>query len=106
MWDQTNRALRSTVTQARVLPIPLLLGLLQGCSAVSFGLGLIPDAPECATSALDNGSTAYGTAMNEHTTRQQMLNSVVAGHAQAELYKNKELRHKRITAHCYFGKFH
>jgi len=84
----------------------LLLALLAGCAAVPFGIGLIPGAPAYVSSVIGNGQTAYETAMDERTTRQQMLDAVVAGHAQAELYKNKELRNNQITTHCYFGKLY
>ncbi|MDD3313757.1 BON domain-containing protein [Pseudodesulfovibrio sp.] len=84
----------------------LLLALLAGCAAVPFGIGLIPGAPAYVSSVIGNGQTAYDTAMDERTTRQQMLDAVVAGHAQAELYKDKKLRNNQITAHCYFGKLY
>jgi len=77
---------------------------LPGCAAVPFGLGLIPGAPSYVSSLIGNGQTVYETAVDERTTRQQMLDAIIAGHAQAELYKNKEIRPNQITTHCYFGK--
>ena len=89
-----------------IVLILLPLSLLGGCAAVPFGIGLIPGAPAYVSSVLGNGQTAYETAVDERSTRQQMLDAVVAGHAQAELYKDKTIRANQITAHCYFGKLY
>ena len=35
-----------------------------------------------------------------------MLDAIIEGHAQAELYKNKEIRPSQITAYSYFGKLY
>jgi len=86
--------------------ILLLFSLLTGCAAVPFGIGLIPGAPAYVSSVIGNGHTAYETAVDERTTQQQMLDAIIAGHAQAELYKNKEIRANQITAYCYFGKLY
>jgi hyperosmotically inducible protein len=86
--------------------ILITMSLLTGCAAVPFGIGLIPGAPAYVSSIIGNGQTAYETAMDERTTRQQMVDAILAGHAQAELYKNKEIRANQITAHCYFGKIY
>ena len=84
----------------------ITISVLSGCAAVPFGIGLIPGAPAYVSSIIGNGQTAYETAMDERTARQQMLDAILAGHAQAELYKNKEIRTNQITAHCYFGKIY
>lgn len=83
-----------------------LVLILPGCTAIPFGLGLIPGAPMYVTSLLDNSPMAYESAMDERSTRQQMQDSIIAGHAQAELYKHKEIRPLQITAYCYFGKLY
>jgi len=84
----------------------LLFSALPGCTAIPFGLGLIPGAPAYVSSVLDNAPLAYETAVDERSTRQQMLDAVLAGHAQAELYKHKEIRPLQITAHSYFSKLY
>ena len=94
-------------TTLRTMTLILLpLALLGGCAAVPFGIGLIPGAPAYVSSVIGNGQSAYETAVDERSTQQQMLDAVVAGHAQAELYKNKDIRANQITAHCYFGKLY
>ncbi|MEF2229894.1 MAG: BON domain-containing protein [Pseudodesulfovibrio sp.] len=93
-------------TLCKTAPILILLAQLAGCAAVPFGIGLIPGAPAYVSSVIGNGQAAYETAMDERTTRQQMLDAIIAGHAQAELYKDKEIRASQITAHCYFGKLY
>lgn len=90
----------------KTISILVLLFLLPGCAAVPFGIGLIPGAPSYVSSVIGNGQTAYETAMDERTTEQQMLDSIVAGHAQAEFYKHKEIKPLQITAYCYFGKLY
>lgn len=80
--------------------------LLPGCAAVPFGIGLIPGAPAYISSVIGNGQTAYTTAMDERTTQQQMLDAIIAGHAQAELYKHKDIEPRLISAHAYFGKLY
>lgn len=81
----------------------IFLLALPGCTAIPFGLGLIPGAPMYVTSLLDNSPMAYEAAMDERSTKQQMQDSILAGHAQAELYKHKEIRPLQITAYSYFG---
>lgn len=73
---------------------------------VPFGIGLIPGAPAYVSSLIGSGQSVYETAVDERTTEQQMLDAIVAGHAQAELYKNKDIRADQITAYCYFGKLY
>lgn len=90
----------------KLLFVLLFVLILPGCTAIPFGLGLIPGAPAYLSSVLDNGPLVYETAVDERSTRQQMLDAVIAGHAQAELYKHKEIRPLQITAHCYFGKLY
>lgn len=80
--------------------------MLPGCAAVPFGIGLIPGAPSYVSSVIGNGQTAYVAAVDERDTKQQMLDAIVAGHAQAELYKHKDIKPAQITAHCYFGKLY
>jgi len=80
--------------------------LLPGCAMVPFGIGLIPGAPSYVSSLVGGGRTAYETAMDERSTEQQMLDAIIAGHAQAELYRNKEIRAGQITTHCYFGRLY
>ncbi|QGY40508.1 BON domain-containing protein [Pseudodesulfovibrio cashew] len=84
----------------------LLFLLLPGCAAVPFGIGLIPGAPSYFSSVIGNGQTAYETAVDERDSRQQMLDAIIEGHAQAELYKDKDIRPAQITAYCYFGKLY
>lgn len=79
---------------------------LPGCATVPFTIGLIPGAPAYVSSVLDNGPLAYETAVDERSTRQQMLDAVIAGHAQAELYKHDEVRTLQIATYCYFGKLY
>ena len=95
-----------TMTILKTAIIFLTICVLPGCAAVPFGIGLIPGAPAYISSVIGNGQTAYETAMDERTSRQQMLDAILAGHAQAELYKHKEIRANQITAHCYFGKIY
>lgn len=95
-----------TVTILKTAIILITVSLMTGCAAVPFGIGMIPGAPAYFSSIVGNGQTAYETAMDERSTRQQMLDAIIAGHAQAEIYKNKEIRTKQITAHCYFGKLY
>ncbi|BDQ35082.1 BON domain-containing protein [Pseudodesulfovibrio portus] len=83
-----------------------IIFLLPGCAMVPFGLGLIPGAPSYVSSLIGGGQTMYETAMDERSTEQQMLDAIIAGHAQAELYKNKEIRASQITTHCYFGRLY
>ncbi len=81
------------------LVLTVLLSLT-GCAAVPFGIGLIPGAPSYFSSIIGNGQSAYETAMDERSTEQQMRDAIIAGHAQAELYKHKEIRpsRSRLTA--------
>ncbi|MBI9079829.1 MAG: BON domain-containing protein [Pseudodesulfovibrio sp.] len=80
--------------------------LLPGCAAIPFGIGLIPGAPAYISSLIGNGQSAYEMAVDERTSEQQMLDAIIEGHTQAELYKHKEIRATQITAHCYFGKLY
>jgi hyperosmotically inducible protein len=73
---------------------------------VPIGIGLIPGAPIYLSTVIGNGQTAYETAVDERSSRQQMLDAILAGHAQAELLKSKGIKSTRITAHCYFGKLY
>ncbi|MBG0791723.1 MAG: BON domain-containing protein [Desulfovibrionaceae bacterium] len=86
--------------------ISFVILFLPGCAMVPFGIGLIPGAPSYVSSIIGGGQTVYETAMDERSTEQQMLDAIIAGHAQAELYKNKEIRAGQITAYCYFGKLY
>lgn len=86
--------------------ICLTVSLLTGCSMIPIGIGLIPGAPSYVSSLIGSGQTAYETAVDERTTEQQMLDAIIAGHAQAELYKNKDIRAGQITTHCYFGRLY
>ena len=97
---------KMTMTILKTAIVFITISLLPGCAAVPFGIGLIPGAPAYISSVIGNGQTAYETAMDERTTKQQMLDAILAGHAQAELYKHKEIRANQITAHCYFGKIY
>lgn len=90
----------------KILFTTLLVLILPGCTALPLGLGLIPGAPAYISSVLDNGPLAYETAVDERSTRQQMYDAVIAGHAQAELYKHKDIRALQITTYCYFGKLY
>jgi len=80
--------------------------LLPGCAAVPFGLGLIPGAPAYMSFFFFKQKTAYEIAVDERSTEQQMLDAIIEGHTQAELYKHKEIRATQISAHCYFGKLY
>jgi hyperosmotically inducible protein len=80
--------------------------LLPGCAAIPFGIGLIPGAPAYISSLIGNGQSAYEMAVDERTSEQQMLDAIIEGHTQAELYKHTEIRATQITAHCYFGKLY
>lgn len=86
--------------------IPLIFFLLPVCSAISFTMGLIPGAPGAVSSAVSNGDTIYGSAVDERSLRQQIVDSVIAGHAQAEFYRHKKIRPLQITAYSYFGKLY
>lgn len=97
--DMTMNILKATY-------ILLIFLLLPGCSAVSFTVGLIPGAPGAVASAVGNGHTVYGASVDERSLRQQIVDSVIAGHAQAELYKHKKIRPLQISAYCYFGKLY
>jgi len=90
----------------KIAIIIFVIFLLPGCAAVPFGIGLIPGAPAYISSIIGNGQSAYETAVDERSTQQQMLDSIIEGHAQAELYKNKEIRSDQITTYCYFGKLY
>jgi len=90
----------------KLLFTTLLVLILPGCTALPLGLGLIPGAPAYISSVLDNGPLAYETAVDERSTRQQMYDAVIAGHAQAELYKHKGISPLQITTYCYFGKLY
>jgi hyperosmotically inducible protein len=90
----------------KLVVIVSVIFLLPGCAAVPFGIGLIPGAPAYFSSIIGGSQSIYATAMDERTTEQQMLDAIIAGHAQAELYKNKDIRPDQITTHCYFGKLY
>jgi hyperosmotically inducible protein len=90
----------------KLLIVVSIIFLLPGCAMVPFGIGLIPGAPAYVSSLIGSGQSVYETAMDERTTEQQMLDAIVAGHAQAELYKNKDIRADQITTYCYFGKLY
>lgn len=79
---------------------------VSGCAVIPFGIGLIPGAPSYISSIIGNGQSAYEIATDERDSEQQMLDAIVAGHAQAELYKDKEIRPDQILAYCYFGKLY
>jgi hyperosmotically inducible protein len=79
---------------------------LAGCAAVPIGIGLIPGAPAYLSTVIGNGQSAYETAVDERDSRQQMLDAIMAGHAQAELLRHKDIKADQITAHCYFGKLY
>ncbi|MDC0335658.1 BON domain-containing protein [Pseudodesulfovibrio sp.] len=86
--------------------IPLIFFLLPGCAALPIGIGLIPGAPSYFSSVIGNGQSVYETAVDERSTEQQMLDAILAGHAQAEFIKNKAIDPSRITAYAYFGKLY
>jgi len=80
-----------------------IIFLLPGCAAVPFGIGLIPGAPAYLSSVIGSGQSVYETAVDERSTDQQMVDAILAGHAQAELYKHKEIKADQISTYCYFG---
>jgi hyperosmotically inducible protein len=84
----------------------IALFLLPGCAIIPVGIGLIPGAPAYLSSVIGNGQSAYETVVDERSSKQQMLDAIIAGHAQAELLKNKEIKSTQITAYCYFGKLY
>ena len=84
----------------------LACALLPGCAAAPFVVGMIPGAPTYLSSAIGNGQTALKCALDERSTEQQMVDAIIAGHAQAEFYKHKDIRANQITAHCYFNKLY
>ncbi|BDQ38806.1 hypothetical protein SYK_31660 [Pseudodesulfovibrio nedwellii] len=84
----------------------LVIFLSPGCAAVPFGIGLIPGAPAYVSSLVGGSQSMYATAVDERTTEQQMMDAIIAGHAQAELYKSKEVRAGQITTYSYFGKLY
>lgn len=86
--------------------IPLIFFLLPGCAALPIGIGFIPGAPAYISSVIGNGQTMYETAVDERSTEQQMFDAIIAGHAQAEFIKHKEIDPGKITAYCYFGKLY
>ena len=86
--------------------ISFIILFLPGCAAIPFGIGLIPGAPAYVSSLIGGGQSMYETAMDERTTEQQMLDAIIAGHAQAELYKNKDIAADQINTYCYFGKLY
>ncbi|BCS90029.1 BON domain-containing protein [Pseudodesulfovibrio sediminis] len=87
----------------KIIILVLVLLLLPGCAAVPFGIGLIPGAPAYLSSIIGSGQTVYETAMDERSTEQQIVDSIIAGHAQAELYKKKDIEAGQIDTYCYFG---
>lgn len=95
-----------TMHLIKTIIILFTLFLLPGCAAAPFALGLIPGAPGYVSSLISNGSGVVETAMDERTTEQQMLDSIIAGHAQAELYKHKEIRANQIVTYAYFNKLY
>lgn len=95
-----------TMTLLKATLIPLIFLALSGCSAISFTMGLIPGAPGAVTSAVSNGNTIYGSAMDERDLRQQIVDSVISGHAQAEFYRHKKIRPLQVMAYSYFGKLY
>jgi hyperosmotically inducible protein len=90
----------------KLLVVASIIFFLPGCAMVPFGIGLIPGAPAYVSSIIGGGQSMYETAVDERTTEQQMLDAIVAGHAQAELYKNKDIRADQINTYCYFGKLY
>lgn len=93
-------------TLKRNIIFAVVIFLTSGCAAVPFGIGLIPGAPTYVSSVIGNGQSAYVAAVDERDTKQQMLDAIVAGHAQAVLYKHKDIQPTQITAYCYFGKLY
>lgn len=92
--------------KVRAVILVIAIFLLPGCAAVPFGIGLIPGAPAYVSSIIGGGQSMYETAMDERTTEQQMLDAIIAGHAQAELYKQKDIKANQITPYSYFGKLY
>ena len=90
----------------KLVVIIFTIFLLPGCAMLPFGIGLIPGAPSYVSSIIGGGQTVYETAVDERSTEQQMLDAIIAGHAQAELYKDKNIRANQITTHCYFGRLY
>lgn len=90
----------------KITIIGFIIFLLPGCAAVPFGIGLIPGAPSYVSSLIGGSQSVYATAVDERTTEQQMMDAIIAGHAQAELYKHKEIRPGQITTHCYYGRLY
>lgn len=86
--------------------ISLIFFLLPGCAAVPFGIGLIPGAPAYVSSLIGNGQSVYETAVDERTTKQQMADAIIEGHAQAEFYKCKGVDPTQVTAYAYFSKLY
>nr|WP_321512769.1 BON domain-containing protein [uncultured Pseudodesulfovibrio sp.] len=84
----------------------LVIFLSPGCAAVPFGIGLIPGAPAYFSSLVGGSQSMYATAVDERTTEQQMMDAIIAGHAQAELYKSKEIGAGQISTYSYFGKLY
>lgn len=97
--NETMPVLKATIILLTILMLP-------GCAAVPFGIGLIPGAPSYFSSVIGNGQTAYETAVDERSTEQQMLDAIIAGHAQAEFYKHKDIQPRQIIAYAYFGKLY
>ena len=101
--------MENTAVQSLTLKIAILFFacvVLPGCAAAPFVVGFIPGAPGYLTSAIGNGQTALECALDERSTEQQMVDAIIAGHAQAEFYKHKEIRANQITAHAYFNKLY
>lgn len=90
----------------KMVVICFVIFLLPGCAMLPLGLGLIPGAPSYFSSLIGSGQTVYETAVDERSTKQQMLDAIIAGHAQAELYKDKNIRANQITPYCYFQKLY
>lgn len=79
---------------------------LPGCSLLPITIGFIPSAPAFVASVLNNGHTVYESAVDERSTQQQLLDSIIAGHAQAEFYKHSDITPHQISAYCYFNKLY
>jgi hyperosmotically inducible protein len=104
--DSTHRTAQPTMNILRYVLLTAVVLALPACAVLPIGIGLIPGAPAYLSSVIGNGQSAYQTAMDERTSKQQMLDSIIAGHAQAELLKNKQIESTQITAYCYFGKLY
>ena len=89
-----------------ILIICAVLPQLIGCSALPTMVGLIPGAPLYLSSLMDGSQSAYETAIDTRDSKQQVRDSLIAGHVKAEFLKAEGVNPMEVTAYCYYGKIY